>query len=135
MKKVGFTAPFIWVDVEPSKAPAPWSKSRSANKAVLDGVLAGYRAAGLDIGFYTGEYAWKSIIGSARYELPEWRSVGPVSKSAALRMCQARSVQGGKIVMSPWWVDDSKTDNSTDYNVLSPGYSNGANLKRFFRTF
>lgn len=132
MKKVRLSAPFIWVDVEPSRAPAPWSRRTTYNKAVLDGVLAGYRAAGLKVGFYTSESPWRSIIGTARYRLPEWRTVGPASKAAALKKCSARSVQGGKVVMAQWWVDDSPTSNSTDFDVLCPGYNTPAQLARYF---
>ncbi len=37
--------------------------------------------------------------------------------------------------MVQWWVDDSKTSNSTDYDVMCPGSSSAANLKRFFHKF
>lgn len=135
MKKVGLSAPFIWVDVEHSRPPAPWSKNTAYNKAVLDGVLAGYRAAGLKVGIYSSPSPWRSIVGRARYGVPEWRTVGPASKSAALKKCSARSVQGGKTVMAQWWVDDSPTANSTDYNVLCRGYSTPVNLARYFHDY
>jgi hypothetical protein len=44
-------------------------------------------------------------------------------------------VQGGKIVLAQWWIDDSKTANGTDYNILCPGYSSAANLKRYFTRY
>lgn len=37
--------------------------------------------------------------------------------------------------MAQWWVDDSNTSNSTDYNVMCPGYSSKANLKRYFHKY
>ncbi len=135
MRKAGLRAPFIWVDVEYSRSPAKWSSSRTRNKAVLDGVFAGYQAAGLKVGVYTSEEHWKNLIGKARYRVPEWRTVGPASKTKAMKKCSVRSVQGGKIVLAQWWIDDSNTNNSTDYNVLCPGYSSAANLKKFFTKY
>ena len=135
MRRAGLSAPFIWVDVEYSRSPAKWSSSRTQNKAVLDGVFAGYKAAGLKVGVYTSEDPWRKLIGKARYNVPEWRTVGPASQKKAMQKCSVRSVQGGKIVLAQWWVDDSKTDNSTDYNVLCRGYSSAANLKRFFTQY
>jgi hypothetical protein len=135
MKKAGMSAPFIWVDVEYSRSPAKWSTSRNRNKAVLDGVFAGYKAAGLKYGVYTSEDPWRHLIGKARYHVPEWRTVGPTSKARAKKKCSVRSVQGGKIVLAQWWIDDSKTANGTDYNILCPGYSSSANLKRYFTRY
>ncbi len=85
-------------------------------------------------GVYTSSDPWKTIIGTAKYEVPQWRTVGPASKSAALKKCSVKSVQGGKIVVAQWWIDDSPTSNSTDDNVLCPGYSSAANLKAYFTT-
>jgi hypothetical protein len=135
MKKHGLTAPFIWVDVEPSRAPTPWPSNRTNNKAVFDGVLRAYRDAGMKVGFYTTTYGWSTILGSARYGLPEWRTVGGISKAAALRKCSSRSIQGGKAVLAQWWVDDSNTSNSTDYDVMCPGNSTPAKLKLYFHRY
>jgi hypothetical protein len=112
MERAGLTNTFIWVDVEPYPV-APWTSSQKRNKAVLDGVLRGYRDAGLDVGFYTSPGPWRDIIGSARYGLPEWRTAGghPWSNtdySDARRMCRVTSVQGGPILVAQWW--DTKRD-------------------------
>jgi hypothetical protein len=73
MDRVGLTRKFLWVDVEPYPV-APWTGNRTRNKAVLDGVLRGYREAGLEVGFYTSPGPYSDIIGTARYGLPEWRT-------------------------------------------------------------
>ena len=112
MARVGLNSSFMWVDVEPYPV-APWTSNRKNNKAVLDGVLKGYRDAGLDVGFYTSPGPWADIIGTARYGLPEWRTAGghPWSNtdySDARRMCRVSSVQGGPVLMGQWW--DTKRD-------------------------
>lgn len=112
MERAGLTNTFIWVDVEPYPV-APWTTQPKRNKAVLDGVLRGYADAGLDVGFYTSPGPWRDIIGSARYNLPEWRTAGghPWSNtdySDARRMCRVTSVQGGPILVAQWW--DTKRD-------------------------
>ena len=135
MRRAGLVAPFIWVDVEFPRPPFPWSSSRTYNKAVVDGVFAGYRAAGLEVGVYTSPTPWRRLIGTVRYRVPEWRTAGPTTKSAALRKCSVRSVQGGRIILGQWWIDDSNTTNGTDFNVLCPGFTNAASLQRFFTKY
>ncbi|MDQ5841802.1 MAG: hypothetical protein M3537_11850, partial [Chloroflexota bacterium] len=86
MRKAGLVSPFMWVDVEPYPV-APWSASKAGNKAVVDGALRGYRAAGFKVGLYSTVGAWPQVLGSARYGLPEWRTAGPRAKSVALGRC------------------------------------------------
>lgn len=130
MDRVGLARKFIWVDVEPYPV-APWSGSRTRNKAVLDGVLKGYRDAGLEVGFYTSPGPWRDIIGTARYGLPEWRTAGghPWSDTGyadARRMCGVASVQGGPILVGQWW------DTKRDYDLLCPRARTMATVERVF---
>jgi hypothetical protein len=129
MRKVGLDSPVVWVDVEPVTDPAPWSGRPRQNKAVLDGVLEGYRSAGLRVGFYSVPRLWRSIVGPARYRLPEWRTAGDTSRRAALRECTTDSIQGGPAVIAQWW------DADRDYDVLCPGRPAGQVLARYFTTF
>lgn len=69
-------SPIVWVDVEPTSI-APWTKNIAANKAVIDGVLRGYQAAGFKVGIYSNRIGYRKILGSTRYGLPEWRTAGP----------------------------------------------------------
>ena len=130
MQRVGLDTPFMWVDVEPYPV-APWTSNRKRNKAVLDGVLRGYRDAGLEVGFYTSPTPWRDIIGTARYGLPEWRTAGghPWSNtdiSDARRMCKVSSVQGGPILVAQWW------DTKRDYDVLCRRARTQAGVDRLF---
>jgi hypothetical protein len=65
MCEAGLKVPMVWVDVEPYRV-APWSNSRASNNAVIDGVLAGYKAAGLRTGIYSYDGGWKLITEVAR---------------------------------------------------------------------
>ncbi len=130
MQRVGLDTPFMWVDVEPYPV-APWTSNRKRNKAVLDGVLRGYREAGMEVGFYTSPTPWRDIIGTARYGLPEWRTAGghPWSNtdiSDGRRMCKVSSVQGGPILVAQWW------DTKRDYDVLCKRARTPAGVERLF---
>jgi hypothetical protein len=130
MQRVGLRTPFMWVDVEPY-AVAPWTSKRKRNKAVLDGVLRGYTDAGKEVGLYTSPYAYRDIIGKARYGLPEWRTAGghPYSNtdySDARRMCKVSSVQGGPVLIAQWW------DTKRDYDLLCKRARSAADVSRLF---
>lgn len=130
MDRVGLARKFIWIDVEPYPV-APWTRNRTWNQAVLDGALKGYRDAGLDIGLYTSPGPWRDIIGTARYQLPEWRTAGghPWSDTdydSARRMCSATSVQGGRILVAQWW------DTKRDYDLLCPTARTDETVQRLF---
>lgn len=129
MRRVGLSVPFLWIDIEPSRAPAPWSKSTARNRVVVDGAIAGYRAAGLKVGFYSTRYLWRTVLGSARYGLPEWRTVGRSTRAGALGSCSGTSFQGGRAVLAQWWA--WRLDN----DVTCPAFSTSSQLKRYFRKY
>lgn len=128
MRKAGLVSPFMWVDVE-SYPFAPWSRSKAANKAVVDGVLRGYRAYGLKVGVYSTPYLWKSVVGAARYRLPEWRPAGPRGKAVAQARCAAPSFQGGRAVLAQY------SSAAADYNIICPGFANRAALAAHFHKY
>lgn len=115
MRETGLKVPMVWVDVEPYRV-APWSKSAASNNAVIDGVLAGYKAAGLRTGIYSYEGGWKLITGSRLLpSLPTWVPVGPRGRSAAAARCAVKSFTGGPTWMTQW------TGDSRDYDLTCPG--------------
>ncbi|MEO6144635.1 MAG: peptidoglycan-binding protein [Dermatophilaceae bacterium] len=128
MRSAGLVSPIVWVDVE-SYRVAPWSKSKVANKAVLDGVLRGYRAAGLRVGVYSTPYLWNGVVGTARYGLPEWRTAGPRTKAVALTRCTGPSFQGGRAVLAQW------TTFAMDFDLTCPGYSTPSALAAYFHKY
>ena len=126
MADLGFATPHVWLDVEPSSSH-PWSHRRRLNRAVVRGWIAGYRAAGYTVGFYSTHLLWRRIVGHYRPALPEWRTAGPSSRRAAGRMChQARSFQGGTAVIAQWWT------RHRDFDRLCPTSSRDATLAEYF---
>jgi hypothetical protein len=101
-------APLAWVDVEPVRG-LPWSRNTAANNALIDGALAGYRAAGMRVGLYSYRYGWKEITGGRRLpSIPTW---------VPLSTCSKPSFSGG-----PVWLTQT-TSHGTDFNKTCPGLS------------
>ena len=120
MREVGLRVPMVWVDVEPYRV-APWSKSPAGNNAVIDGVLAGYKAAGFRTGIYSYDGGWKLITGGRLLaSLPTWVPVGPRGRSAAAARCAVKSFTGGPTWMTQW------TGDSRDYDLTCPGITGQA---------
>jgi hypothetical protein len=120
MRRVGLRAPMVWVDIEP-RTKAPWSASIANNNAVIDGVLAGYKAGGVRTGLYSYDKAWKSITGTrALPAVPTWFPVGRKGQAAASARCSVVSFSGSK----PWLVQ--WTDGVRDYNLTCPGITGKA---------
>ena len=93
--------PMIWVDVEPVRS-APWSASHAANNALINGALAGYRAARVRVGIYSYRYGWQEITGGRRLPgIPTW---------VPLSTCSARSFSGGPVWMTQTTSHDSDLD-------------------------
>jgi hypothetical protein len=120
MARVGLQPPMVWVDVEPSKR-TPWSASPERNNAVIDGVIAGYQAAGIQAGIYSYANAWKAITGARVLPgVPTWVPVGEASKAKAAARCDVASHAGKKPWLTQW------TDGVYDYNLTCPGVTGRA---------
>ncbi len=127
MRAAGLDSPMVWVDVEPVRPPTPWSDDISSNRAVLDGVLAGYEQSGVRVGVYSTTYLWAAIVGDARYGLPEWRTAGRTTKRDALELCARGGIQGGVPVLVQWY------DDEVDRNALCPGPPAARVLRTYFQ--
>jgi hypothetical protein len=120
MRRVGLRAPMVWVDVEP-RTTAPWSASNANNNAVIDGVLAGYKAGGARVGLYSYVKAWTSITGArAMPGLPTWVPVGHKGRAVASARCSVASFSGSQPLLVQW------TDGVRDYNLTCPGITGTA---------
>jgi hypothetical protein len=128
LRAARLTTPIIWVDVEPYPARA-WSKSTAGNRAVVQGALWGYRKSGYRVGVYSTRYLWKTVVGSVRYGLPEWRATGHSNRATALASCKAESFQGGRAVLGQWVYRER------DWNVLCPGYDTARALRTYFHKY
>ena len=115
MRKAGLRAPMVWVDVEPVKG-WPWSADVAANNTLIDGVLAGYRAAGVRTGLYSYAYGWKQITGGRQLPtVPIWATSGKNSAAAAAARCTTGRFSGGPVWLAQW------SDGERDYNLTCPG--------------
>ena len=126
MRSAGLESPIVWVDVEPVSPPAPWSDDRRANRTVLRGAMAYYRATGFRVGFYSTPSMWRDIVGPVRYRLPEWRTAGLSTRRAAMVKCRRDSFQGGRAVIAQWY------STREDFNLLCPGRPAEETLRRYF---
>ena len=113
-RAAGLKNTFVWIDVEEYPV-APWRGTLQERRAVIDGVIRGYRDAGIRVGVYSITGMWSRITGSWRPGLPLWDSVGGTSRSRATARCSAASFTGGRRVMTQWW------DEHHDFDVTCPG--------------
>jgi hypothetical protein len=125
MRRHGFSTPHVWLDVEPSSSH-PWSHRRQLNRAVVRGWIRGYRDAGYTVGVYSTPLLWRHILGGFRPGLPEWRTAGPASPSAALGKCRGESIQGGPAVIAQWWTS------RRDYDRLCPSAERRTTMATYF---
>jgi hypothetical protein len=113
MAQVGMHVPMIWVDVEPYPA-APWSSRHTANRAVITGVLRGYRDRGYSVGIYTYLNGWHDVVGSWRLpRYPTWSTVGRLHGPQALAHC-THGPSGGPTWLSQWY------SRHKDYDLICP---------------
>ena len=127
MRRAGLSTPMVWVDVEPVKN-RPWSAAPERNNAVIDGVVAAYKAAGLRVGFYSYAYGWRQITGGRRLvTYPTWVPSGNDQRASALRKCSVASFSGGPVYLAQW------TAAQRDRNVTCPAFSSATYLRRMFR--
>ena len=125
LERVGLTVPHVWIDVE-HYSVRPWTRSRLDNRAVVRGIVRAYQDAGLSTGFYSTTLQWPSIVGAARWGLPEWHTAGPRSRAVALSRCDEPSFQGGPTVLAQWWTD------TRDHDLVCPGGPASNGLTGFF---
>jgi len=110
MRRAGLRPPLVWVDVEPVSVQ-PWSGNVAFNNAVVDGVVAGYRGAGLTVGLYSYAYGWKHITGGRRLPtVATWVPSGDDQRSSALARCGSASFSGGVVLLGQWTADGRDHD-------------------------
>jgi hypothetical protein len=113
MLRVGLRVPLIWVDVEPYPT-TPWSHHRTANRAVITGVIRGYRDQGYRVGIYTYAKGWRQVVGSWRLpQYPAWSTAGPKRARQALATC-THGPSGGRTWLAQWW------SRHRDYDLICP---------------
>ncbi len=127
MAAAGLNTPVVWLDVEPVPI-FEWSSDKRANAAVIEGAAKGYTDAGRQIGAYSTQLLWQTVVGDLQLGLPEWRAAGQTSRAEALRRCgPERMFQGGAGVIAQW------VEAGRDQNVTCPGTSQ--QLYRWFHQY
>jgi hypothetical protein len=129
MHAAGLRPPAVWLDVEPVRPPAPWSRSTTANRTVLEGAIAAYRKAGLQLGVYSTPYLWRYVVGDVDYGFPEWRAAGPTSIKHAVAACRGGDIQGGDPVIGQW------SSLVEDFDVICPGVPTLQALRAYFTPY
>jgi hypothetical protein len=125
LRRSGLRAKAVWIDVEANRV-RPWSPDTGANTALVRGVAAAIRRAGLQPGLYTNSSSWTTYTDGARLGLPEWRTVGPRSRAEAVAACAAASLNGGRVLLVQHWT------NTADHDVLCRPLSSRAARARWF---
>ena len=119
LRRAGLAAPTVWLDIEPNSA-RPWNADPTAHNAVIDGLYAGYREAGLRVGIYSYASAWQQITGRRQTPgLPAWVPAGRTNQATALTRC-AGAFNGGPVWITQW------TDGVRDFDVTCPGVTAGS---------
>jgi hypothetical protein len=119
LKKVGWTPPVVWIDVEPRSAQ-PWPSSttteRHRNRYVIEGMMRGFRDAGIAYGLYSYTNGWKEITGSWRLPgVPVWATAGRLDyPDEALDRCTQASFSGGRVYISQWYDDTRDYDRTCE---------------------
>jgi hypothetical protein len=117
MTTIGLKVAMVWVDVEPYPV-SPWSRHHAANRAVVAGVIRGYRDAGYQVGLYTYANGWRQVVGGWRLpRIPTWSTVGQASETRALKTC-THGPSGGATWLAQWWRSKRR-----DFDVICPGRS------------
>lgn len=115
-----FRPPVGWLDVEPIKS-RPWptgtATKRSANRALILGVMRGFADAGIAVGLYSYTAAWRDITGNWRLPtVPVWATAGKAPRSSAVRMCRRPSFSGGPVYLAQWY------DSLRDSDITCPPF-------------
>lgn len=109
LARSGLRVHSVWIDVEASRT-RPWSTDVVANTALVRGVAAALRRAGYLPGLYTNASSWTGFTDGAALGLPEWRTVGPRGREAALAACNARPLNGGRVLIVQHWTSTVDSD-------------------------
>ena len=126
LRRSGLRSTAVWIDVETNRV-RPWSPDTGANTALIRGVAAALRRAGLRPGLYTNRSSWTAYTDGARLRLPEWRTVGPRPRATAVAACGAAPLNGGRVLMVQHWTT------TVDHDVLCPALGSRAARARWFR--
>jgi hypothetical protein len=119
VRKVAIPAAYTWwLDVETSN---DWSSDRTANRAVLEGMVAAFTDVDARVGLYSTHLQWDTIVGdvpaaSPLTALPSWLSAAITQRGAA-ENCTHAPLTGGRVALAQW------TDGVLDFNLACRQFS------------
>src|SRR4051812_14081801 len=105
VRHVGLPAAYTWwLDIETSN---DWSADRTANRAVLEGMVAAFSDVDAHVGLYSTHMQWNTIVGplpasSPLAALPSWLA-GAVSQRGAAENCTHAPLTDGRVTLAQWW--------------------------------
>ncbi|WP_375406972.1 hypothetical protein [uncultured Amnibacterium sp.] len=99
----GFSVGTWWIDVEQDNT---WSTSTLRNRAVVEGMVAGLKAAKKRVGIYALSGQFTDLLGSVPTSssittLPSWVA-GAKDEAAALQRCSGASLTAGRLTLVQW---------------------------------
>ena len=109
-----------WIDVEQDNT---WSTSTVRNRAVVEGMVAGLRAAKKRVGIYALSNQFSEILGtvpapSSITKLPSWVA-GAKDENAALRRCDGASLTTGRLTLVQWVDFTNRVDHDVACGTLT----------------
>lgn len=93
MRRMHMHSPMVWLDVE-FRHQQPWTRSRSRNRAVIEGMVRALHHRHKRFGVYTTGYMWRYIVGRYRLDVPQWLPSGHPRARGTKPMCR-RTATGG----------------------------------------
>ena len=94
-----------WIDVEGGRDGNSWSSSTARNRAVLEGMVSGLKAAKKKAGLYAANAHLREVLGtvpasSSIAKLPSWAVAA--DQDAALARCSGASLTSGRLTLVQW---------------------------------
>jgi hypothetical protein len=107
-----------WIDVEGGASGNTWSSSTAQNRAVVEGMVAGFTSSKKRVGLYAATSHFREVLGtvpakSSISKLPFW-AAGATSRADALKRCSTSSMTAGRLTLVQW---TESGDTSVDYDV------------------
>ena len=112
-----------WIDVEGGPDGNTWSSSTARNRAVVEGMVAGFTAHKKRVGLYAATSHFHEVLGtvpakSAIAKLPFW-GAGARSEADALHRCSGSSLTAGRLTLMQWTEAGGQIDHDVACGTLT----------------
>jgi hypothetical protein len=111
-----------WIDVEGGPDGNSWSSSTTRNRAVLEGMISGLKAAKKTAGLYAASAHLHDVLGtlpasSSITKLPYWAVAA--DQTAAYKRCSGTSPTAGRLTLVQW----TETGTGFDHDVACASFA------------